>query len=363
MSIALVTGSTGLIGSETVRFFCEKGFDVVGLDNDMNARLFGVDATNEWMRDLLEKKFRNYRHYACDIRDKEAVTGLFRKYGLDISLVVHAAAQPSRALSAEMPETDFSINATGTHVMLEAVRNHAPDAVFIFTSTTDVYGDWTDSLPLRKLPTRYEVECDSGWHYGIDETVSMDRSMKSLFGATKAAADMLVQEYGMCFGLKTVCFRSGSVAGLGHSGLKHHGFLPRMVRSITAGKKFVVSGFMGKQVRDIMHALDLVSAFFHFYENPRPAEVYNIGGGRDNSVSLIEAIELCQSITGRKLMTEYAQSGVKTKAWWITSAEKFKRHYPLWERLHTTELIVRELFEAEKALLRWQSLASMQGMR
>lgn len=352
MSVVIVTGSAGLVGSETVRFFSQKGFEVVGIDNDMRKDLFGEDSSTSWMRAHLEKTCANYRHYDCDIRDSDSVEEIFRRYGKDISLVVHTAAQPSHDWAAKDPFKDFSINATGTLVLLEAFRRHASEAVFIFTSTNKVYGDTPNALPLIEKDTRYEIQKGHRWYPGVDETMTIDSSMHSLFGSSKASADLMVQEYGRYFGLKTACFRGGCLTGPAHSGTRLHGFLSYLVRCLITGKKYEIYGYKGKQVRDNIHSSDLVSAFYEFFKNPKKGEVYNIGGGRFSNISMLEAIDLAQEISGKKLFFEYIDnSRAGDHIWWISGTNKFKAHYPKWKQAYDSEMIIREIFEAQKTLL------------
>lgn len=352
MSIVIVTGSAGLIGSETVRFFCEKKFDVIGIDNNMRKFFFGENSSTDWMRQELEKKYRNYRHHGIDIRDAVAMGALFKKYGKDISLVVHTAAQPSHDWAANDPACDFSVNAAGTLNMIEACRRFSPEAVFIFTSTNKVYGDNPNTLPLVELETRYEIEEGHRWRGGIDETMSIDQTTHSVFGASKVAADVLVQEYGRYFGIKTACFRGGCLTGPGHSGTKLHGFMSYLVRCAIIGKKYEIYGYKGKQVRDNIHSKDLISAFYQVYLNPRPGEVYNIGGGRQCNTSVIEAIELCRKVTGKSLDYEYVdRSRTGDHIWWISSMDKFKSHYPDWRLNYDNETIVREIYDVQRHVL------------
>jgi len=352
MSVVIVTGSAGLVGSETVKFFCAEGYDVVGVDNDMRRELFGPESSTEWMRLLLEKEHRNYRHYGLDIRDAEAMGALFREYGREIALVVHTAAQPSHDWAAGDPMKDFSINATGTLVLLENLRRHAPEAVFIFTSTNKVYGDAPNRLPLVELPTRFELEEGHRWYGGIDETMSIDGSLHSVFGASKVAADVLVQEYGRYFSLKTACFRGGCLTGPAHSGAKLHGFLSYLVRCAITGRKYQVYGYKGKQVRDNIHSTDLVSAFNHFFKSPRPGEVYNIGGSRRCNISMMEAIDLVAEVTGRRLDAEYVNQNRRgDHIWWISGVDKFRSHYPDWDLTYDNEAIVREIHQTQKLVM------------
>ncbi len=280
MKIALITGSAGLIGSEAVKFFADRGFQIIGIDNNMREYFFGVDASTEWCRKLLEEKYKDkYIHYNVDIRDNEAIEKIFQKYQFDI--IIHAAAQPSHDWAAKDPFTDFTINANGTLVLLENYRKYSPAATFIFTSTNKVYGDTPNKLPLVELDTRYEINENHPYYKnGIDESMSIDNSLHSIFGASKIAADIMVQEYGKYFGLPTGVFRGGCLTGPAHSGAQLHGFLAYLVKCAVTGRKYTIFGYKGKQVRDNIHSFDLVNMFWHFHQNPRPGEVYNAGGGR-----------------------------------------------------------------------------------
>lgn len=352
MSIVIVTGSAGLIGSEATRFFCKKGFDVVGIDNNFRKVFFGEDASTEWNRKQLEQKFSNYIHKSVDIRDNESIEKIFKKYGKDIVLIIHAAAQPSHDWAASNPFMDFTVNANGTLVMLENFRQHCPGAVFIFTSTNKVYGDLPNFLPLVELNTRYELDSNHKWYDGIDETMPIDQSMHSLFGASKVAADVLVQEYGKYFGLKTASFRGGCLTGPAHSGTMLHGFLSYLMRCCISGKKYFIYGYKGKQVRDNIHSYDLVNMFWHFYQNPRSGKVYNAGGARHSNCSMLEAIELCQEISGQKLDCEYVDKNrAGDHIWWISSVAKFKSHYPDWDFKYNVKTILQEIYDVQKLVV------------
>ena len=349
MSVALVTGSAGLIGSETVQFFCGLGFDVVGIDNDMRRTFFGEEASTAWNRTLLSERFpRQYRHVDLDIRDQAGIEAIFRDLGRDISLVVHTAAQPSHDWAARAPLTDFTINANGTLILLEATRQFSPEAAFIFTSTNKVYGDTPNRLPLLEQSTRWELSGDHPYgRYGIDESMSIDQTMHSLFGASKIAADVLVQEYGRYFGMQTVCFRGGCLTGPGHSGAQLHGFLAYLVKCAITDTPYVVYGYAGKQVRDNIHSFDLVNAFWHFFEAPRSGEVYNIGGGRYCNCSMIEAIDKCQNLTGREMRWSYSDANrAGDHIWWVSDIRRFQAHYPGWSMRYDLDVILREIFDA-----------------
>ncbi|NQZ96459.1 MAG: NAD-dependent epimerase/dehydratase family protein [Myxococcales bacterium] len=347
MSLAVVTGSGGLIGAESCRFFADRGFDVVGIDNDMRSVFFGPDASTEWARRRLESELRSYRHEAIDIRDDEAIDALFARYGKSISVIIHAAAQPSHDWAAREPKTDFTVNANGTLNLLEATRAHCPDAVFIFTSTNKVYGDTPNRLPLEELETRYELG-DShpfGTH-GIDETMSLDSTMHSLFGVSKVAADLMVQEYGRYFGLKTGSFRGGCLTGPGHSGAELHGFLAYLVKCAIEDQPYTVIGYKGKQVRDNLHSRDLVDAFWHFFEEPRVGEVYNMGGARYSNCSMREAIAYCEKLTGRPMQWSYQEANrAGDHIWWISDVRKFQGHYPDWRPQFDVEAILDQVYE------------------
>ncbi|NHC34284.1 NAD-dependent epimerase/dehydratase family protein [Scytonema millei] len=346
MTIILVTGSAGLIGSESVRFFCDRGYTVVGIDNNMRQAFFGENASTKWNRDLLLEKYaERYIHHNIDIRDREAVTQLFQHYGTDISLIIHTAAQPSHDWAARDPYTDFTVNANGTLVLLENTRQICPNAVFIFCSTNKVYGDTPNLLPLVEQEWRWEIEAAHPYNVGIDETMSIDQCKHSLFGASKVAADVLVQEYGRYFGMKTASFRGGCLTGPSHSGTELHGFLSYLMKCTMLGKPYRVYGYKGKQVRDNIHSYDLVNAFYHFYQAPRVAEVYNIGGSRFSNCSILEAIQECEAIAEKKLNWTYEEiNRIGDHVWWISDVQKFQQHYPDWNLTYGIKNIVKEIY-------------------
>jgi CDP-paratose 2-epimerase len=350
MSIAIVTGSSGLIGSETVRFLYSKGMDVVGIDNDMRKYFFGEAASTGWNRALLEKQCPNFRSLSVDIRDQESIQNLFVNLGSKISLIVHTAAQPSHDWASKEPQTDFTINANGTLNLLESCRRHSPQAVFIFTSTNKVYGDSPNYLPLVEQPTRWELDQNhSYFRYGIDENMSIDHSKHSLFGVSKAAADLMVQEYGRYFGMRTGLFRGGCLTGPAHSGAELHGFLAYLVKCVVSGLPYQVFGYRGKQVRDNIHSADLVSAFWHFFENPKTGAVYNIGGSRHSNCSVLEAIEIAENLAGRKLEYEVSNDARNgDHVWWISDVRKFQSDYPTWNYQYDLTKILNELVEEAK---------------
>jgi len=347
MSMLIVTGSAGLIGSETVKRFAKDGFRVAGIDNDMRAEFFGAEASTKKTRDDLLANVRGYEHHNIDIRDAQRIDELFKQHREQISAIVHTASQPSHDGAAREPQTDFTVNANGTLNLLEAARNFCPEAPFIFCSTNKVYGDTPNRLPLRELEKRWEVEPGHEYEPGISETMSIDYTKHSLFGASKAAADLLVQEYGRYFGMPTVSFRGGCLTGPAHAGTELHGFLSYLMICTVTGRPYRVFGYKGKQVRDNIHSYDLVDAFVEFMRAPRTAEVYNIGGSRSSNCSMLEAIELCQEISGRKLTWSYddtARAG--DHIWWISDVRKFQSHYPGWKVRYGLRDILEEIHSA-----------------
>jgi CDP-paratose 2-epimerase len=354
MAVVIVTGSAGLIGSETVQFFCDKGFEVVGIDNDMRRRFFGAEASTDWNRSQLEQRFpTSYTHASIDIRDGSAVDQLFERYGKAVQLVVHTAAQPSHDWAAREPLTDFTVNANGTLNMLEATRRFAPEAVFIFTSTNKVYGDTPNRLPLIEQETRWEVDPSHPFaQEGIDETMSIDQSIHSLFGASKAAADLLVQEYGRYFHMRTAIFRGGCLTGPNHSGTALHGFLAYLMKCVCTDTPYTVYGYKGKQVRDNIHSADLVGAFYQFFLKPREGEVYNMGGSRFSNCSMTEAIALCERIAGKPLSWTYTDtSRIGDHIWYISDTRKFQAHYPDWKQQYDLDALLNDIYA--KNVERW----------
>lgn len=346
MSVVIVTGAAGLIGAEAVGFFIERGFDVVGVDNDMRSVFFGAEASTMWSRDRLQRRYpQAYTHVSADIRDEQAMEALFARHGKAIALVIHTAAQPSHDWAARDPFMDFSVNANGTLNLLEITRRHCPDAPFIFTSTNKVYGDTPNALPLVERETRWELDPSHPWaEHGIPEDMSIDQTKHSLFGASKVAADVMVQEYGRYFGMKTACFRGGCLTGPGHSGAQLHGFLAYLVKCAITGTPYQVFGYKAKQVRDNIHSFDLVNAFWHFFQAPRSAEVYNIGGGRHSNCSMMEAIAKVERLTGRPMSWSYDETNrIGDHIWWISDIRRFQAHYPDWSLTRDVDGILSEM--------------------
>jgi CDP-paratose 2-epimerase len=348
MSIAIITGSAGLIGAEAARFFTDKGLDVVGIDNDMRRQFFGDDASTHWSRVALETNLPRYRHVDTDIRNQAAVQNIFSQYSRDIAVVIHAAAQPSHDWAARDPVMDFTVNANGTLALLEATRRHCPEAPFIFCSTNKVYGDTPNRLPLVELDQRWEVGPEHPFAcHGIDETMSIDASTHSLFGVSKASADLMVQEFGRYFGLKTACFRGGCLTGPGHSGTQLHGFLSYLMKCAVSGQPYKVLGYKGKQVRDNIHSFDLVTAFWQFFKKPRVGQVYNIGGGRHANCSMLEAIASCEELAGKPINWSYVDDNrVGDHVWWISDVRRFQSDYPEWQFTYDIRAMLEEIHDA-----------------
>ena len=353
MSVVIITGSAGLIGSEATEYFAGLGFQVVGIDNNMRRYFFGEEASTDWQRQHLQDALgERYTHEDIDIRSQEAVLALFKRYQKDICLVIHSAAQPSHDWAAREPQTDFTVNANGTLNMLEATRQYAPEAVFIYTSTNKVYGDTPNRLPLVELETRWEIDPAHTYAPGIREDMSIDQTLHSLFGASKVAADVMVQEYGRYFDMRTACFRGGCLTGPNHSGTQLHGFLAYLMKCAATRTPYTVFGYRGKQVRDNIHSADLIHAFHEVFLAPRCAEVYNIGGGRFSNCSMLEAIRLCQQITGQEMDWRYSeQNRIGDHIWWIGDLAKFKNHYPGWKQEYNVEGILQEIYDHNRE--RW----------
>jgi CDP-paratose 2-epimerase len=350
MSVAVVTGSSGLIGSETVRFLHEKGLEVFGIDNNLREYFFGRDGSVDWKTEELTRTLARFTHVPADVRDTDAVMRLFRDLGARIALVVHAAAQPSHDWAAREPITDFTVNANGTLTMLEATRLHCPDATFIFLSTNKVYGDTPNRLPLVEQELRFELDPEHPWAaFGIDESMTLDTSTHSLMGASKLAADVMTQEYGRYFGLKTASFRCGCLTGPAHSGAELHGFLAYLVKCAVGRRPYTIFGHRGKQVRDNIHSHDLVEAFWQFHLAPRRGEVYNMGGSRFSHCSVLEAIALVEKLTGERLEVSVSdRPRLGDHVWWISDVRKFQAHHPGWRCHHDLGSVVREMVDATR---------------
>lgn len=347
MKIALVTGSAGLIGSESVAFFSDKFDLVVGIDNNMRQYFFGTDGNTDWNKNRLQDNYSNYAHRSADIREVSQLEPIFKEFGTDVKLIIHAAAQPSHDWAAREPFTDFGVNAVGTLNMLEMTRQHCPEAVFIFTSTNKVYGDNPNYLPLIEKETRWEIDENHAYfENGIDEFHSIDHTKHSIFGASKVAADIMVQEYGRYFGMNTGVFRGGCLTGPNHSGAQLHGFLSYLMKcTITAGH-YTIFGYKGKQVRDNIHSHDLVNMFWHYYQNPRQGEVYNAGGGRFANCSMLEAIAVCEKIADKKLSYSYSETNrIGDHIWYVSDLTKFKTHYPTWNWTYNLEETLVEIHD------------------
>jgi len=351
MDSIIVTGSAGLIGSEASKFFHAKGFRIIGIDNDLRSYFFGASSSTKPTLEKLKKELQNYIHHDVDIRDYSSLEEIFSKYNSDIKAIIHTAAQPSHDWAAKEPFTDFSVNANATLYLLEAARKYSPEAVFIFTSTNKVYGDTPNSLPLIEKEHRWEIDPAHPFSkYGIDETMSLDNSKHSLFGVSKLAADIMVQEYGKYFGMKTGIFRGGCLTGPAHAGAELHGFLAYLVKCAIENKPYRIFGYKGKQVRDNIHSKDLINAFWEFYQAPRSGEVYNIGGSRFSNISMIEAIHLIEQISGNKLeytVLDEARSG--DHIWYISDVRKFQQHYPNWKYEYDMTRTLGEMIESAKA--------------
>ena len=349
MEIALITGSSGLIGGEAVEFLSSKFDLILGVDNNLRSYFFGEDGSTLWNKNRLLNHFPNFKSYDIDIRDYSSLQKIFDEYGNDIKLIIHAAAQPSHDWAAKEPLTDFAINANGTLNMLELTRLYSPEAVFIFTSTNKVYGDTPNTLPLVELEKRWEIDDTHPYFQkGIDELMSIDQTKHSVFGASKVSADIMVQEYAKYFGLKTGIFRGGCLTGPNHSGAQLHGFLAYLLKCAINGNPYTIFGYKGKQVRDNIHSFDLINMFWNFYQHPRPGEVYNAGGGRYSNCSMLEAIELCEKITGKKINYHYDNTPrIGDHIWYISDVSKFILHYPRWYWTYNLETTLIEMHDRQ----------------
>ena len=346
MSIALITGSNGLVGSESVKFFSQKGFNIIGIDNNLREFFFGKDGSTQWIKNKLKKQIKNYSHYNTDIRNYKKLEKIFKKYKKNISVIIHCAAQPSHDYGKNFPLLDFNVNATGTLNLLELTKIYCPDSPFIFMSTNKVYGDNPNKLKIIEKKNRFELGKDNQYYKGIDENFSLDNCTHSFFGVSKTYADLIVQEYGKNLGLKTVSFRGGCITGPNHSGAQLHGFLSYLVKLTSTKKKYTIIGYKGKQVRDNLHSLDLVKCFWEFYKKPKKGEVYNIGGGRFSSCSIIEALNEVETQLKVNIKKKFiAKNRIGDHIWYITNNNKFKKDYPNWKQMYNTKRIISELIE------------------
>ena len=347
MKVIIVTGSSGLIGSESVKFFIKKGFKVLGIDNNLRKYFFGKDGDTKWQLNNL-KKIKNYNHFNYDIRNYKKIENIFKKFGKKIEAIIHCAAQPSHDWASKEPITDFSINATGTINLLELTRIFAQNAKFIFMSTNKVYGDIPNKIPLVEKYSRYEPKDSRLKKKGISEKMSIDNSKHSIFGASKVAADIAVQEYGKYFNLNTVCFRAGCLTGPSHSGAELHGFLSYLVKCCLSGKLYTIYGYKGKQVRDNIHSNDLVKMFWEYIKKPTKGEVYNVGGGIKNSCSILEAIKMIEIKTRKKMLFKFTKKNrVGDHIWYISNLQKFKKAYPKWRMSHNLDKIVSDIIKEQ----------------
>ena len=347
MSIAIITGSSGLVGSEAVNFFHDKGFDVIGIDNDLRKFFFGKNSSTSWVKTKLIKRNKDFKHFNVDIRNKSLLEKIFRKYSKNISIIIHCAAQPSHDYGKNFPRIDFDVNASGTLNLLELTKKYCYDSPFIFMSTNKVYGDNPNKLKINENKHRWELNKNDPFYNGINENFSIDNCIHSFFGASKTYADLIVQEYGKNVGLKTVSFRGGCITGPNHSGAKLHGFLSYLVKLSITKKKYSLIGYKGKQVRDNLHSLDLINCFWEFYKKPKKGEVYNIGGGRYSNCSIIEALNMLENLTNIKIRREIIKKPrVGDHIWYISNLKKFKKNYPNWKQKYNTKKIIQELIES-----------------
>jgi CDP-paratose 2-epimerase len=347
MGIAIVTGSGGLIGSSAARHLLALGYEVIGIDNDSRSYFFGPNASTRWMVEELSS-LSGYSHHSVDIRDADSLEKIFRKHASALECVIHCAAQPSHDWAAKEPHTDFGINAVGTLNLLEMTRKYRDRAPFIFTSTNKVYGDSPNRLPLDETPTRFEISRNHEYSgRGIPESFSVDQSLHSIFGASKVAADVMVQEYGRYFGMNTVCFRGGCLTGPAHSAAPLHGFLGYLAKCAITGTPYTIIGHGGKQVRDNIHSDDVVSAFVEYLRKPRPGEVYNLGGGIENNCSILEAIATIERITSKKLNFSHDSTPrIGDHIWYVSDLSKFKQHYPGWRIRKSLDTTIEEICSA-----------------
>ena len=344
MALVLITGSCGLVGSESTTFFSKKGFDILGIDNNSRKSFFGKDGDISWIKKKMINNIKNYKHFNLDITNYKSLEKVFKKYKKRIKLVIHSAAQPSHDWAKTNIFKDFDINAKGTINLLELTKKYCYDAPFIFMSTNKVYGDNPNKLPLIEKKTRWEIKSNHFYKNGITEKMSIDNCTHSFFGASKSYADLAVQEYGRNIGLNTVCFRAGCITGPNHSGAKLHGFLSYLVKVSLERKKYSIYGYKGKQVRDNIHSSDVVSCFWEYFKKPRKGEVYNMGGGRRSNCSIIEAFNIIEKKTNTEIRKELKKDNrVGDHIWYVSNMRKFKNHYPKWNQNYNSERIIEQL--------------------
>ena len=344
MSIVIITGANGLVGSEAVSFFSKKKYTVIGIDNNLRKFFFGEDGSTSWIKRKIIKENKNYIHHNIDIRNSQALDKLFKRYKNNISLIIHCAAQPSHDYGKNYPKIDFNVNATGTLNLLELTKKYCPNSPFIFMSTNKVYGDNPNKLKILEKRTRYELSKKNKFYNGVNEKLSVDDCTHSFFGVSKIYADLIVQEYGRNVGLKTVCFRAGCITGPNHSGAKLHGFLSYLVKQSLLKKEYTILGYKGKQVRDNLHSFDLINCFWEYFKKPKKGMVYNIGGGRFSNCSILEAISEIEYIAKIKIKRKFIkQNRVGDHIWYITDNKKFKKDYPNWKQKYNTKKIIKEL--------------------
>ena len=344
MSIVIITGANGLVGSEAVSFFSKKKYKVIGIDNNLRKFFFGEDGSTSWIKRKIIRENKNYIHHNIDIRNSQALDKLFKRYKNNISLIIHCAAQPSHDYGKNYPKIDFNVNATGTLNLLELTKKYSPNSPFIFMSTNKVYGDNPNKLKILEKRTRYELSKKNKFYNGVNEKLSVDDCTHSFFGVSKIYADLIVQEYGRNVGLKTVCFRAGCITGPNHSGAKLHGFLSYLVKQSLLKKEYTILGYKGKQVRDNLHSFDLINCFWEYFKKPKKGIVYNIGGGRFSNCSILEAISEIEHIAKIKIKRKFIkQNRVGDHIWYITDNKKFKKDYPNWKQKYNTKKIIKEL--------------------
>ncbi len=344
MSIVIITGANGLVGSEAVSFFSKKKYTVIGIDNNLRKFFFGEDGSTSWIKRKIIKENKNYIHHNIDIRNSQALNKLFKRYKNNISLIIHCAAQPSHDYGKNYPKIDFNVNATGTLNLLELTKKYCPNSPFIFMSTNKVYGDNPNKLKILEKRTRYELSKKNKFYNGVNEKLSVDDCTHSFFGVSKIYADLIVQEYGRNVGLKTVCFRAGCITGPNHSGAKLHGFLSYLVKQSLLKKEYTILGYKGKQVRDNLHSFDLINCFWEYFKKPKRGMVYNIGGGRFSNCSILEAISEIEYIAKIKIKRKFIkQNRIGDHIWYITDNKKFKKDYPNWKQKYNTKKIIKEL--------------------